>query len=167
MKGEIPLLWRRLVLMLCWLWGVISLLAACSVTLPSARVVPPTPVSRTTPPATLSSPTATPFSSSLNLPTLQQTMLRLINRDRQSAGLPPVAWDNVAARAGQSHAEEMLAGNYMSHCNQAGYGPDHRYAFAGGLDAVFENVYSSYYRYSDGQGVPISEIGRASCRERV
>jgi hypothetical protein len=84
-------------------------------------------------------------------------MLRLINRDRQSVGLLPIAWDNVAARAGQSHAEEMLAGNYMSHWNQAGYGPDHRYAFAGGLDAVFENVYSSYYRYSDGQGVPISD----------
>lgn len=98
-----------------------------------------------------------PASSSIDLPRLQQIMLNLINDDRAANGLSPVAWDDTAARAGQAHTDEMVAANYLSHWNQAGYGPDHRYAFAGGLDADFENVHSSYHRYIDGRGVPVTD----------
>ncbi|MGB9592836.1 MAG: CAP domain-containing protein, partial [Anaerolineae bacterium] len=79
-----------------------------------------------------------------------------INRDRQAAGLSPVQWDETAARAAQAHADEMAAYVYLSHWNLAGYGPEHRYFFAGGRDAVRENVYAYYQRYSTGSAIPVT-----------
>jgi hypothetical protein len=86
-----------------------------------------------------------------------QSMLDLINRDRQRNRLSPVEWDAVAAAAGVRHAQDMAWQNYFSHWNTDGYGPDYRYTQAGGLDAISENIYTFYHRYSDGRPVPITD----------
>jgi uncharacterized protein YkwD len=91
------------------------------------------------------------------LANLQDAMLTLVNQDRAKAGIPPVAWDVVAAQVAQAQAQEMLDNDYLSHWNLAGQGPDQRYAESGGLDAVFENLHASAQRYSDGRGVPVTD----------
>jgi hypothetical protein len=68
-------------------------------------------------------------------------MLKLINRDRASLKLPPVALDEIAAAAGKIHSDEMAANGYSSHWTMDGRKPDQRYSEAGGKDAVAENVY--------------------------
>ncbi len=115
----------------------------------------PRPTSTLVPTLTLP-PTRTPTPKP-DLSAAARYMLELINRDRRAAGLSPVQWDETAAQAAQSHAEEMATYVYLSHWNLAGYGPEHRYYFAGGRDAVRENVYSYYQRYSTGGGMPIED----------
>lgn len=115
----------------------------------------PRPTNTLAPTLTLP-PTRTPTPKP-DLSAAARYMLELINRDRQAAGLSPVQWDETAAQAAQSHAEEMATYVYLSHWNLAGYGPEHRYYFAGGRDAVRENVYSYYQRYSTGGGMPIED----------
>lgn len=88
---------------------------------------------------------------------LRGVMLDAINTDRKAEGLSEVAWDDTATSAGQAHAEDMLTNDYFSHWNMAGYGPEHRYALAGGLDAVAENIYEYWYRYDDGRPAPITD----------
>jgi len=96
-------------------------------------------------------------SASFNQFYLQQFMLDLINADRVDQGLSPVVWDDTAACAGQTHAEEMVTNNYLSHWDIEGNGPDYRYTRAGGLNAVQENVYSWRQCYDDGSAVPVSD----------
>ena len=119
---------------------------------------------------TVIQPTATKVATSLPSPVtasdelpqpeiaaLRQVMLEAINADRTAHGLSPVAWDETAARAGQGHAEEMASAGYFSHWDLSGHGPDYRYAQAGGQDAVMENIYTYWYRYSDGRPAPIED----------
>ena len=101
---------------------------------------------------TVSTPTPEP-----DFTALARYMMELVNRDRQAAGREPLEWDETAARAARSHAEEMAVYGYLSHWNLVGYGPEHRYAFAGGRDSVRENVYSYYQRLSNGEGVPVED----------
>jgi len=107
-------------------------------------------------------PTLTPRPSRTQTPgpdltILARHMMELVNRDRRAAGLEPVEWDDTAAYAAQEHAGEMALYGYLSHWNLMGYGPEHRYALAGGRDAVRENVYSYYQRYTNGEGMPIQD----------
>ena len=141
----------------------ISMLASSSV---STSVVTPTPIqslllSPTLPPAvaplSLSPPPTTQTDHGYDPQVLQEYMLNLINQDRQTNGLQPVAWDQVAADAGQRHAEDMLAWGYFSHWNTQGWGPDHRYSLAGGQHAVMENLHTFSYVYADGRGVAIED----------
>lgn len=107
---------------------------------------------------------ATPISSSVpagsaylpDVPALQRLMLNAINRDRSVAGLSPMQWDPTAELSGQLHAADMLTNGYFSHWNLDGLGPEHRYSLVGGTDAVFENLYTYSYRYSDGRAAPVS-----------
>lgn len=92
-----------------------------------------------------------------DLNALARRMVELVNADRAAAGLTPVEWDPVAAAAGQQHAEEMADLGYMSHWNIDGYGPEHRYSFAGGRDYSQENVYRLVHRWADGTGAPIED----------
>lgn len=78
----------------------------------------------------------------LDIPSLQEYMLALINADRQARGLSALGWDGTAAIAGLRHAQEMARYGYTSHLDLDGRGPDYRYALAGGLDAVQETVYT-------------------------
>lgn len=113
----------------------------------TAPTVEPTPAPTETP-TTKATPatkvTDTPSMTFLppDIPHLQDYMLQLVNKERRSRGLRPVAWDVVAATAGQFHAEEMVKFGYLSHWNLEGHGPDFRYVQQGGMDAVSENVYS-------------------------
>ena len=111
--------------------------------------------------ATLPVPTHTPttaivltestrISSSFEAHVLAEQMLILINRDREEAGLAPVSWDNLAADVALAHSADMNLYNYFSHRNLEGYGPDHRYSFAGGTDYPSENVY--VFSHSRGGG---------------
>ncbi len=153
------------------------LLTACATRAPQLPTRPPaaigSPTARPTQPSTTPAPrTPRPTNTLVPTLTLQPTrtptpqpdlsavaryMLELINRDRQAAGLSPVQWDETAARAAQAHAEEMATYVYLSHWNLAGYGPEHRYFFAGGRDAVRENVYAYYQRSTAGVGIPIQD----------
>ncbi|MDP9148761.1 MAG: CAP domain-containing protein [Myxococcota bacterium] len=68
-------------------------------------------------------------------------MLELVNRDRKSMGLPPVAFDDgPATRAGQSHAEDMAKNGYLGHWGTDGSVPEQRFTEAGGSDMVMENA---------------------------
>ena len=68
-------------------------------------------------------------------------MLKLVNRDRASMGLPPVALDDGAAqRAGQGHAEDMARNGYLGHWGTDGSVPEQRFTEAGGSDMVMENA---------------------------
>ena len=127
--------------------------AARTSTAPASRTPRPT---NTLVPTLTPQPTRTPTPKP-DLSAAARYMTELVNRDRQAAGLSPVQWDETAARAAQAHAEEMATYVYLSHWNLAGYGPEHRYSFAGGRDAVRENVYSYYQRYSTGEGIPIQD----------
>jgi uncharacterized protein YkwD len=68
-------------------------------------------------------------------------MVVLINRDRASMGLAPVALDDGAAtRAGQAHAEDMARNGYLGHWGTDGSVPEERFTEAGGSDMVLENA---------------------------
>ena len=162
--------WR---LTLCLLW--VALLAwGCrqSHVQPTATATPApsSPSAGVSEPSKQSQPVATkaatwppsPVAVSDGLPqpdivALRWVMLEAINADRSTQGLPPVAWDETAARAGQAHAEEMASAGYFSHWDLSGHGPDYRYAQAGGQDAVLENIYTYWYRYDNGQPAPIED----------
>jgi uncharacterized protein YkwD len=107
-------------------------------------------------PASSSSTSQSGLSGDL-LAELRRVMLVAINEDRAAQGLSTVEWDDLAAKVGQAHAEDMLASGYFSHWNLAGYGPEHRYALAGGSDAIAENIYSYWYRFDDGRAAPIAD----------
>jgi uncharacterized protein YkwD len=129
---------------------------------PTPTVAATSPITGTAPPQTSPTPTralpttGTPSPPSLgpvspDIPSLQQLMLTLINEERRANGLVELAWDVTAASAGLAHAQDMAQLEYLSHWNTEGYGPQHRYAGASGLDAVRENVYM--YEHSPG-GAP-------------
>lgn len=67
-------------------------------------------------------------------------VLDLVNRDRQKAGLPPVAWDDTAAKAGQRHAEDMASNGFTGHIGSDGSMPELRHTDAGGSAMVMENA---------------------------
>lgn len=154
--------------------AVLVVLAACASASPRAPTRAPATVAPTAAQATPIATARTPRPTNTLVPTLTprptrtptpapdldaaaRYMLDLINRDRRAAGLSAVQWDDTAARAAQAHAEEMARYVYLSHWNLAGYGPEHRYFFAGGRDAVRENVYAYYQRSSTGVGIPIQD----------
>lgn len=84
---------------------------------------------------------STPVLLPPDISALQQYMQSLINADRLANGQSELGWDDIAAKAGMLHAQEMASFSYLSHWNLEGYGPDYRYTKAGGLNSVSENVY--------------------------
>jgi uncharacterized protein YkwD len=88
---------------------------------------------------------------------LEQSMLNLINEDRQKHGVQPVDWDHMAADVGRLHAIEMADLNYISHWNILGQGPDIRYGLAGGTGVVTENIYALSSRWESGGAANITD----------
>lgn len=78
--------------------------------------------------------------SSRSLPELRTLALKLINRDRQANGLPPLVEDPLLAQSAQLHAEDMKARNYYAHVTPEGKTPTDRFAAVGGNDSVGENI---------------------------
>lgn len=114
---------------------VLFVLAASACNAPGLAVHPPLPESPVAP---------TPTSTStrlLTIPEARRYMLDLVNRDRASEGLAPVALDESApTRAGQAHAEDMAAYGYLGHWGTDGSVPEQRLTDAGGADMVLENA---------------------------
>jgi uncharacterized protein YkwD len=71
---------------------------------------------------------------------VEQRLLEVINAARAAAGLPPVAWDPVAAEASLAHARQMAEAGYLSHWDLQGRLPHERYASYGGRAYVAENA---------------------------
>lgn len=85
-------------------------------------------------------PDATPESLVHPWAAVELHMLELINRDRQAAGVAPLAWEPLAADAGLLHAQEMARQGYTGHLDPLGSLPQQRYTLLGGRDYVAENV---------------------------
>ncbi|HEY1957167.1 MAG TPA: CAP domain-containing protein [Polyangiaceae bacterium] len=105
----------------------------------SATVSADPPVATASPTVTARAPTP---SGPLTLSEARRYMLELINRDRATEHLAPVALDEgVASRAGQAHAEDMAHLGYLGHWGSDGSTPEQRITEAGGADVDFENAY--------------------------
>jgi uncharacterized protein YkwD len=76
----------------------------------------------------------------LTLKEAREYMLRLVNRDREAAGLDPVAWDETAAKGGQRHSDDMVLHGFVGHLGTDGSVPEQRYTGAGGKGKVQENA---------------------------
>jgi uncharacterized protein YkwD len=102
----------------------------------------PVGVAATEPASTAKSPSSTtPARGMLTPARARAYMVELINRDRATAGLPPVTLDEgPATRAGQAHAEDMATHAYLGHWGTDGSVPEQRYTAAGGTDMVLENA---------------------------
>jgi hypothetical protein len=86
-----------------------------------------------------------PFSNSqqVSIETLEQYALKKINEDRATFNLPPVQLSlNYAA---QSHADELLKTETLSHWTLDGMKPYMRYSVYGGNDSVTQNVAEEKY----------------------
>jgi len=70
----------------------------------------------------------------------RQAVVRKINEDRTAVGLSPVEFDPLSSQVADQHCQEMAANKYLSHWNQRGLLPYHRYHLAGGRDHMQENL---------------------------
>ena len=91
--------------------------------------------------------------SSSDIAEIEKKVLALINQDRANAGLPPVVWDETAAKAARTHVQEEADIGYISHWGLDGLKPQERYTLAGGKDAVEENESVSLWLEGGFQGV--------------
>ena len=76
-------------------------------------------------------------------PLLRQKLLTLLNDERAAAGLNRLELDELACKVGDDHATDMIRGQFLSHWGSDGRTAYHRYSFAGGVDALQENVGSA------------------------
>jgi uncharacterized protein YkwD len=76
-------------------------------------------------------------------PLLREKLLTLLNDERAAAGLNRLELDELACKVGDAHATDMIRGQFLSHWGSDGRTAYHRYSFAGGVDALWENVGSA------------------------
>jgi uncharacterized protein YkwD len=69
---------------------------------------------------------------------LYQYALKVINEDRKSHGVAPVALSDISSA--QNHADDMLGAKYFSHWNTNGVKPYVTYTKLGGKGVVAENI---------------------------
>jgi len=70
----------------------------------------------------------------------ERYVVALVDRDRAAHGLPPLRWDETAARAARRHARDLVAHGVTSHIGTDGSVPEQRYTEAGGRAMAWENV---------------------------
>ena len=75
-----------------------------------------------------------------DVPLARQHLLEMVNVERGRRGLSQLQLDNLGCRVADQHAEDMLDGHFLSHWGRDGRKPYQRYSFAGGTDAIQENV---------------------------
>jgi hypothetical protein len=78
-----------------------------------------------------------------DIPLAREQLLGMVNTERARAGLNRLALDDLACKVANDHAQDMAAGQFLSHWGSDGRKPYHRYSFAGGTDAVQENASSA------------------------
>lgn len=74
------------------------------------------------------------------LPIVRNQLLELVNSERSQAGLSALQLDDLACKVANDHARDMADGHFLSHWGRDGRKPYQRFSFAGGIDAVSENV---------------------------
>src|SRR5438067_7625903 len=74
------------------------------------------------------------------LPMVRKQLLDLVNTERLEAGQSPLQLDYLACKVANDHARDMANGRFLSHWGSDGRKPYQRYSFAGGIDAIQENV---------------------------
>lgn len=70
--------------------------------------------------------------------------LNHINKSRAEYDAPPVRLDILASRVANRISKEACEQGFEGHWNTRGEKPYHRYAFAGGVDHISENVYAMW-----------------------
>jgi uncharacterized protein YkwD len=75
-----------------------------------------------------------------DVPLAQDQLLKMVNAERTNARLNRLKLDDLACKVTSEHASDMAKGKFLSHWGTDGRKPYHRYSFAGGTDAVQENV---------------------------
>ena len=70
-------------------------------------------------------------------------LLSLVNAERGSIGASSLTLDDLACAVAERHAVDMASGAFLSHWGRDGNKPYHRVSFAGGFNAVMENVSSA------------------------
>ena len=78
--------------------------------------------------------------SEADLPLTRNRLLEIVNTERSQAGLSALELDDLACRVANDHARDMATGRFLSHWGSDGRKPYERYSFAGGIDAIQENV---------------------------
>ena len=78
-----------------------------------------------------------------DLPLVRQQLLKQVNGERAQARLSALQLDDLACSVANDHARDMVQGDFLSHWGRDGRKPYHRYSFAGGTEAVRENVSSA------------------------
>jgi len=78
-----------------------------------------------------------------DIPLAREQLLKMVNEERAHAGLRHLRLDDLACEVANEHAREMVRGEFLSHWGRDGRKPYQRYSFAGGTDAVQENVSSA------------------------
>ena len=78
-----------------------------------------------------------------DIPLAREQLLKQVNADRAHAGLRQLQLDELASKVANEHARDMVQRDFLSHWGSDGRKPYHRYSFAGGTDAVHENVSSA------------------------
>ncbi len=83
--------------------------------------------------------------------TLRQHVLKLINRDRELYGLPPVELDVEISVAADEYCKRQIANGTTGHFTTDGVAPYMRYSLAGGNDGTSENAaaWSANYTFTD------------------
>jgi uncharacterized protein YkwD len=75
-----------------------------------------------------------------DVPRAREELLTVVNAERALASLNQLKIDELACRVATAHAWDMIKRDFLSHWGSDGRKPYHRYSFAGGTDAVQENV---------------------------
>jgi hypothetical protein len=81
--------------------------------------------------------------SNEDIPLTRQKLLKQVNEDRSRIGLNQLKLDELACQVADEHARDMVQREFLSHWGSDGRKPYHRYSFAGGTEAVQENVSSA------------------------
>ena len=83
--------------------------------------------------------------------TLRAEMLRMINRDRQRAGLRAVELDPDASAIADAYCNQQIRNRTSGHYTLDGLAPYMRYSFAGGNDGASENAaaWSANFAFSE------------------
>jgi uncharacterized protein YkwD len=75
-----------------------------------------------------------------DVPAAREQLLTQVNAERARAGLNLLELDNLACKVASEHASDMVTREFLSHWGSDGLKPYQRYSFAGGTDALRENV---------------------------
>ena len=99
-------------------------------------------------------------------PQIEQELFATINEERTDVGMQPVVWDDLAAQAALTHAQDMAREQYLAHWDKDGKLPQQRYGEIGGRNYIAENV-SCSHRIWDNPPAEIPEYSEDEVREKT